>query len=87
MSVEYIITGKGGPFDSRQETEPETLAKHQAEPVKDEITLDNKIDTVEKLLQLMHVSSYARISVLLYATTLVLGKGDYIRKTMKKGLV
>lgn len=86
MSVEYIITGKGEPFTNRQETKPETQAKPQAEPVKDEITLDNNIDTVEKLLQLMQVSSYARMSVLLYATTLVMEKGDYIRKTMKNGL-
>jgi transcriptional regulator with XRE-family HTH domain len=77
MSVEYIVTGKGELFTNQQKPKP------QSKSVKDEVTLDNNIDTVEKLMELIRISSYARLSILLYATTLVLEQGDNIRKTLK----
>ena len=79
MSVEYIVTGKGEPFTNQQKPEPES----QSKSVKDEIILNNNIDTIEKLVQLMQISSYARMSILLYATNFVLEQGDNIRKTLK----
>jgi ABC-type transport system involved in multi-copper enzyme maturation permease subunit len=48
-----------------------------------EIKLEINIDTIEKLLQLMEKSSYARLSILLYATKLMADEGDIIRNLLK----
>ena len=77
MSIEYIVTGKGEPFYKQEKS------KSRPKPAKDEIILNNNIDTIEKLVQLMQISSYARMSILLYATNFVLEQGDNIRKTLK----
>jgi transcriptional regulator with XRE-family HTH domain len=78
MSVEYLVTGKGEQFTNTKRSKPGPKPK----PVEEEFPLKD-IDTEEKLLQLMEESSYAKMSILIFATKLLDDQGDLIRKTKK----
>lgn len=82
MNVEYLVTGNGERFSNQEKPKPQPIP--QPKPVEDEFKLDNNIDTVEKLIQLMEKSSFVRLSILLYATTLMSEDGDRIRRLLKE---
>ena len=78
MNVEYLVTGNGEPFSKHENPKP------QPKPVDNEFSLEKNIDTIEKLLKLMEQSSYVRLSILLYATKLMMEEGDSIRNLLKE---
>ena len=78
VNVEFLVTGKGEPFHTPL----------NPKPIPDPIPADNKsvlknIDTVEKLLLLMEKSSYARMSILVFATRLVNEQGNIIDRALE----
>ena len=78
INVTFIVTGKGEPFNKLVHTDPEPVPRPAAKT-----NSFKDIDSVEKLLLLMEKSSFAKMSILVFATKLVNEQSKIIENTLK----
>jgi transcriptional regulator with XRE-family HTH domain len=76
INVEYLLNGRGGMF---YKSAPE---KEETEIDNTGYTFDSDIDSMEKLVSMMHKSAFFKHSILALAQEFFVNKEELIRKTL-----